>query len=117
MTPFQKSALTIAVDWLATEPTDLSSWAAQGRRVRVMLEAALAEEKETFAQQLMRRSWEAHRAALAEPEPTVKDSLQVDAARELIDAKTCRYPSCVDDSGRCARLFAGECSGPGGVVA
>jgi hypothetical protein len=32
------------------------------------LDAALAEEKETFAQQLTRRSWEAHRAALAEPE-------------------------------------------------
>ena len=32
------------------------------------LDAALAEpEKETFAQRLTRRSWEAHRAALAEP--------------------------------------------------
>jgi hypothetical protein len=32
------------------------------------LAAALAEpEKETFAQRLTRRSWEAHRAALAEP--------------------------------------------------
>ena len=46
MTPFQKSALTIAIDWLTTEPTNLSAWVAQGRLVRVMLEAALAEEKE-----------------------------------------------------------------------
>jgi hypothetical protein len=43
VTPFQKSALTIAIDWLTTEPTDLCAWAEQGRRVRVMLEAALAE--------------------------------------------------------------------------
>ena len=43
MTPFQKSALTIAIDWLTTEPTDLCAWSEQGRRVRVMLEAALAE--------------------------------------------------------------------------
>ena len=43
MTPFQKSALTIAIDWLTTEPTDLCAWAEQGRRVRVMLEAALTE--------------------------------------------------------------------------
>jgi hypothetical protein len=32
------------------------------------LDAALAEPKETFAESLFRRSWEAHRAALAEPE-------------------------------------------------
>jgi hypothetical protein len=43
VTPFQKSALTLAIDWLTTEPTDLCAWAEQGRRVRVMLEAALAE--------------------------------------------------------------------------
>jgi hypothetical protein len=43
MTPFQKSALTLAIDWLTTEPTDLCAWAEQGRRVRVMLEAALTE--------------------------------------------------------------------------
>jgi|LakMenEpi03Aug12_release.lakeMendotaPanAssembly.Ray.scaffolds.fasta_scaffold191195_5 hypothetical protein len=30
--------------------------------------AALAEPKETFAESLFRRSWEAHRAALAEPD-------------------------------------------------
>jgi hypothetical protein len=181
------------------------------------LDAALAEPKETFAESLFRRSWEAHRAALAEPnakpEPYTLaelfaqfaakqrpldadmaaiinanlDSLyitdepaaalaQPDAKREpatveqideeyigpVIDARwhdfeagfraaerfhgirareqqpgaagmsgaeadrvltdeigwqPCRYPACVDDSGRCARLFAGECSGPGGVVA
>jgi hypothetical protein len=42
--------------------------------VRVMreslaaLDAALAEPTETFAESLFRRSWEAHRAALAEPD-------------------------------------------------
>jgi hypothetical protein len=36
---------------------------------RDALDAALAEPKETFAESLFRRSWEAHRAALAEPEP------------------------------------------------
>ncbi len=82
---------------------------------------------------------EAFRAALAEPEPTVKDSLTVDATREpateqqpgaagmsgaeadrvLIHAlrKPCRYPACQDADGRCPRIFAGQCSGPGGVVA
>jgi hypothetical protein len=116
------------------------------------------------------------RAALAEPEPTVKESLTVDATREpatyeqvkaahaadcytegiyrwhdyrvgwlaaerfhgiggrerqptatgMLGAEAdkvltdeigwqpCRYPVCVDDSGRCARLFAGECAGPNG---
>jgi hypothetical protein len=34
-----------------------------------VLDAALAEPEETFADSLARRSWEAHRAALAEPEP------------------------------------------------
>jgi hypothetical protein len=116
MTPFQKSALTIAVDWLATEPTDLSSWAAQGRRVRVMLEAALAEEKETFAQQLTRRSWEAHRAERAASAAVMSGA---EADRVLTDAlrKPCRYPACQDADGRCPRIFAGQCSGPGGVVA
>jgi hypothetical protein len=32
------------------------------------LDAALSEPKETFAESLFRRSWEAHRAALAEPD-------------------------------------------------
>jgi hypothetical protein len=140
MTPFQKSALTIAVDWLAKEPTDLSSWAAQGRRVRVMLEAALKEPKpepvafmhrcwspdcgefvdfHTVEEMkfIDRTEWTPLYAAPPEPGPTGKDSLQVDAARELIDAKTCRYPACQDADGRCPRIFAGQCSGPGGVVA
>jgi hypothetical protein len=62
------------------------------------LRAALAERKETFADFLVRRSWDAHRAALAKPEPA--------------PALLCRYPACADDGGRCARLFAGECAGP-----
>ncbi len=42
------------------------------------LDAALAEPQETFAESLFRRSWEAHRAALAEPEQNV---LRRDAER------------------------------------
>jgi hypothetical protein len=45
-----------------------TGWALDCREELAVLDAALAEEKETFAQQLTRRSWEAHRAALAEPE-------------------------------------------------
>ncbi len=43
---------------------------ASGKRLYAALaalDAALAEPKETFAESLFRRSWEAHRAALAEP--------------------------------------------------
>jgi hypothetical protein len=40
-----------------------------GRDAITALDAALAEPKETFADSLARRSWEAHRAALAEPQP------------------------------------------------
>jgi hypothetical protein len=34
---------------------------------------------------------------------------------EPAPAPSCSYPSCVDESGRCARLFAGECAGPKGA--
>lgn len=135
MTPFQKSALTIAVDWLATEPTDLSSWAAQGRRVRVMLEAALAEpdakrEPATDATD-NRRVWDAyieacreferfHGIRLRKQQPGAAGMLGAEADLVLTDAigrQPCRYPACQDADGRCPRIFAGECSGPGGVVA
>ena len=82
----------------------LDSWKACGNVPTPVL-------AEHFARQIER----AHGIGLAKP--TGKDSLQVDAARELIDAKTCRYPACQDADGRCPRIFAGQCSGPGGVVA
>ena len=176
MTPFQKSALTIAVDWLTTEPTDLSSGAAV---VHGMLEAALAEPEpepvawvnandlqgltlghfgyaQIYADESQgriplyaapaeppakrepatdatdnRRVWDAyieacreferfHGIRLRKQQPGAAGMLGAEADLVLTDAigrQPCRYPACQDADGRCPRIFAGECSGPGGVVA
>jgi hypothetical protein len=52
-----------------------------------------------------------------ERQPTATGMLGAEADKVLTDEigwQPCRYPVCVDDSGRCARLFAGECAGPNG---
>jgi hypothetical protein len=185
MTPFQKSAITIAMDWLARQPTDLSSGAAV---VHGMLEAALAEpepepvawvnandlqgltlghfgyaqiyadesqgriplyaappepdatrEPATAAEIVkaggecavvddeylldFRDGWRAaerhHGIRATEQQPGAAGMSGAEADRVLTDAmrKPCRYPACQDADGRCPRIFAGKCSGPGGVVA
>jgi hypothetical protein len=54
---------------------------ADGRRI-----AALAEEKETFADSLARRSWETHRAAPPEP-PAKREPATDEQVNELCKAK------------------------------
>ena len=54
------------LDRLKTRVADLSGELRKAQQAA--LDAALIEQKETFADSLVRRSWEAHRAALAEPE-------------------------------------------------
>ena len=52
-----------------------------------------------------------------ERQPPATGMLGAEADKVLTDEigwQPCRYPACVDDSGRCARLFAGECAGPNG---
>ncbi len=58
---------------------------ADGRRI-----AALAEEKETFADSLARRSWETHRAAppaAAKPEPATVEQIDEEYIGLFIDAR------------------------------
>ena len=85
MTPFQKSAITIAIDWLTTEPTDLSAWVAQGRLVRVMLEAALAEPGSALQVDAERYRWIADNAMaidfVADPDNMVQIWHGTDPAR------------------------------------
>jgi hypothetical protein len=58
-----------------------------------------------------------HNIRAREQQPTVVSMSGAEATQVLTDeigCQPCRYPACVDDSGRCARLFAGECAGPKG---
>jgi hypothetical protein len=66
------------------------------------------------------RAAERHHGIRArEQQPGAAGMSGAEADRVLTDAlrKPCRYPACQDADGRCPRIFAGECSGPGGVVA
>jgi len=65
-----------------------------------------------------RRVWDAYIEAW-EQQPGAAGMSGAEADRVLTDAlrKPCRYPACQDADGRCPRIFAGQCSGPGGVVA
>jgi hypothetical protein len=60
-----------------------------------------------------------HGIRATEQQPGAAGMSAAEADRVLTDAlrKPCRYPACQDADGRCPRIFAGECSGPGGVVA
>jgi hypothetical protein len=64
------------------------------------LDAALAEPEETFAESLFRRSWEAHRAALAEPAhihtcpPDCQKPLCVNRRREIEAAVEAEREAC-----------------------
>jgi hypothetical protein len=60
-----------------------------------------------------------HGIRAREQQPGAAGMSGAEADRVLTDAlrKPCRYPACQDADGRCPRIFAGQCSGPGGVVA
>jgi hypothetical protein len=60
-----------------------------------------------------------HGIGATEQQPGAAGMSGPEADRVLTDAlrKPCRYPACQDADGRCPRIFAGQCSGPGGVVA
>jgi hypothetical protein len=67
------------------------------------------------------RAAERHHGIRArEQQPGAAGMSGAEADRMLTDAigrQPCRYPACQDADGRCPRIFAGKCSGPGGVVA
>ena len=114
-------AIAQAVDAALAEPDVKRKPATAAEIVRAAGECALVDDEYLLDFRDGFRAAERHHGIRArEQQPGAAGMSGAEADRVLTDAigrQPCRYPACQDADGRCPRIFAGECSGPGGVVA